>query len=61
MPPNSGKALDWYRETLASLLDMLAERKLEPVIAERIPLLEAARAHELLEHGGHRGKVVLIA
>ena len=28
---------------------------------ERIQLVEAARAHELLERGGHAGKVVLVA
>jgi hypothetical protein len=27
----------------------------------RIPLIEAVRAHELLEHGGYAGKVVLVA
>jgi NADPH:quinone reductase-like Zn-dependent oxidoreductase len=52
---------DWYRETLTELLDSLAEGKIKPVVAERIPLLEAARAHELLERGGHAGKVVLVA
>jgi hypothetical protein len=30
------------------------------VVAERIPLAEAARAHELLERGGYAGKVVLV-
>ena len=29
-------------------------------MAERIPLAEAARAHELLERGGYAGKVVLV-
>jgi NADPH:quinone reductase-like Zn-dependent oxidoreductase len=52
---------DWYRQTLAELLDSLAERRIKPVVAERIPLLEASLAHELLERGGHAGKVVLIA
>lgn len=51
---------DWYRETLTDLLDLAASGKIEPVIAARIPLVEAARAHELLELGGHAGKVVLI-
>ncbi len=32
-----------------------------PVVAERIPLVEAARAHELIERGGYAGKVVLVA
>jgi len=50
-----------YRATLAALLDSLAEGRIKPVVAERIPLLEAVRAHELLERGGHAGKVVLVA
>jgi NADPH:quinone reductase-like Zn-dependent oxidoreductase len=49
----------WYRETLTELLDSAAAGKIKPVVAERIPLAEAARAHELLERGGHAGKVVL--
>ena len=52
---------DWYRETLTELLDSAATGKIRPVIAERIPLLEAVRAHELLARGGHAGKVVLVA
>ena len=51
---------DWYRETLAELLDLLAAGKIEPVVAERIPLAEAARAHERIERGGYAGKVVLV-
>jgi NADPH2:quinone reductase len=50
----------WYRETLAKLLDMLAAGQLKPLVAERIPLVEAHCAHELLERGGYAGKVVLI-
>jgi NADPH:quinone reductase-like Zn-dependent oxidoreductase len=52
---------DWYCETLTELLDLLAEGKIKPVVAERIPLVEAARAHELLERGGYAGKAVLVA
>ena len=52
---------DWYRETLAKLLAWLAEGQINPLVAERFPLLEAARAHEFLERGGHAGKVVLLA
>ena len=50
----------WYRETLAELLDSLAAGRIKPVVAARIPLAEAARAHELLERGGYAGKVVLV-
>jgi NADPH2:quinone reductase len=58
--PDLGKDNAWYRATLAELLDLLAAGKIAPVIAARIPLAEAARAHELLERGGCAGKVVLI-
>lgn len=60
LPANLDEDTAWYRETLAELLDLLAARKIEPLVADRIPLAEATRAHELLERGGHAGKVVLI-
>lgn len=50
----------WYRQTLTELLDLLANGKLKPLVAERIPLAEAARAHEVLERGGYAGKIVLV-
>jgi len=50
----------WYHQTLTELLGSLAAGRIKPVVAERIPLVEAARAHELLERGGYAGKVVLI-
>jgi NADPH2:quinone reductase len=61
LAPDLGKDNAWYRKTLAELLDLLAAGKIKPVVAERIPLAQAARAHELLERGGYAGKVVLIA
>ena len=48
------------RRHLAELLDLQAAGDLRPVVADRIPLREAARAHALLEGGGHAGKVVLV-
>ncbi len=54
------KNKQWYRNTLTELLDSLAAGMIKPVVAERIPLAEAARAHQLLERGGHAGKVVLV-
>lgn len=50
----------WYRRTLTELLDYLAADKIHPVVAERMPLAEASRAHELIERGGYAGKVVLV-
>jgi NADPH2:quinone reductase len=52
---------DWYRETLTQLLDWAVAGKLQPLVAERFPLVEAARAHEWIERGGYAGKVVLVA
>ena len=48
------------RNDLALLFDLLVQQKIKPVIAGRIPLIEAAHAHELLEKGGVAGKLVLI-
>jgi NADPH:quinone reductase-like Zn-dependent oxidoreductase len=38
---------------------LIQEGKLQPTIAKVFPLSEAAAAHELLETGHVRGKVVL--
>lgn len=48
------------RRDLGMLLNLLEQRKIKPVIAERIPLIEAARAHELLGRAAISGKIVLI-
>lgn len=50
----------WFREDATALFELLAARKIEPLVAERIPLVEARRAHENLGHGGIIGKQVLI-
>ena len=50
-----------FREDLTALLDLLQQLKIKPLIAQRIPLVEAKRAHELLEKGGVTGKIVLVA
>jgi NADPH:quinone reductase-like Zn-dependent oxidoreductase len=51
---------DWFREDLSRLLVMLQERTIHPVIAERLPLRDAARAHRLLESASVSGKIVLM-
>jgi len=61
LAPDLGKDNAWYRKTMTELLDLLAAGSIKPVVADRIPLFEAVRAHELLERGGYAGKVVLIA
>jgi len=50
----------WFREDATALFELLAERTIEPLVAERIPLVEARRAHENLGHGGIIGKQILI-
>jgi len=39
---------------------LLDDGRLRPVVAERLPLAEAARAHELLDSGAVFGKVLLV-
>jgi NADPH2:quinone reductase len=50
----------WFNEDLSVLLDLLRDRKIKPMIAERIPLREARRAQELLGRGSVKGKLVLV-
>jgi NADPH2:quinone reductase len=49
-----------FREDLITLLNLLEQKKIKPVIAYRFPLAEARQAHELLEKGGVIGKIVLM-
>lgn len=51
---------DFFRQDLIALLDLLQQRKIKPLVAQRIPLTEARRAHELLGQGGVIGKIVLL-
>jgi NADPH2:quinone reductase len=49
-----------FRQDLTTLLDLLRQQKIKPLVAERLPLAEARRAHELLGKGGVTGKIVLV-
>ena len=51
---------DWFHEDLILLLDLLKRRKIKPIISTRMPLNQAAQAHELLSGGSITGKIVLI-
>jgi NADPH:quinone reductase-like Zn-dependent oxidoreductase len=51
---------EWCRQDLSEIFELWAQGKVKPIVADRIPLVEAARAHELLENGSHVGKIVLI-
>jgi NADPH2:quinone reductase len=49
-----------FREDLTSLLELLRERKIRPLVAQRFPLAQARRAQELLGAGGVTGKFVIL-
>ena len=49
-----------FRQDLTILFDLLQQQKIKPLIAQRLPIAEARRAHELLEKGGIAGKIVLL-
>jgi NADPH:quinone reductase-like Zn-dependent oxidoreductase len=40
---------------------MLEEGRIKPVITKKVPILEAARANELLESGQVIGNIVLLS
>jgi NADPH:quinone reductase-like Zn-dependent oxidoreductase len=50
-----------FMEDWAALFDLLEEGKIKPIIAAKFPILEAAKANELLESGQVVGNVVLVA
>jgi len=50
-----------YLEDWATLFRLLGEGKIKPIIAEKFPILEAAKANILLESGQVTGNVVLLA
>jgi len=50
----------WFRQDLITLLDLLQQQKIKPLIAQRFPLAEARHAQELLGKGGVIGKIVLV-
>ena len=51
---------DWFHADLTELLNLLAQSKIKPVIAERMRLDEATHAHELIEQAAVQGKIVLM-
>ncbi len=50
----------WFRQDLIALLELLKQREIQPVIAQRFPLARARDAHEMLGRGGVIGKIVLL-
>ena len=49
-----------FRQDLITLLNLLGEGKIKPLIAQRFPLAQARQAQELLGKGGVTGKIVLV-
>jgi NADPH2:quinone reductase len=49
-----------FRQDLIALFDLLQQRRIKPLIAQRLPLAEARHAHELLGKEGVTGKIVLV-
>ena len=51
---------EMFRQDLITLLDLLQQQEIKPIIAQRFPLAEARHAQELLGKGGVIGKIVLV-
>jgi NADPH:quinone reductase-like Zn-dependent oxidoreductase len=51
---------EMFRQDLIALFDLLQQKKIKPLIAQRFPLAEARQAQELLGNGGVTGKIVLV-
>jgi len=49
---------DAYREDLTTVLNLLAQGEISPVVGKQLPLADAAAAHELLS-GSSTGKTIL--
>jgi NADPH:quinone reductase-like Zn-dependent oxidoreductase len=49
-----------FRQDLITLFELLRQKKIKPLVAQRFPLNKAKDAHELLGNGGVTGKIVLV-
>jgi len=50
----------WFRDDLIAVAELLSRGEIDPIIAGRLPLREARRAHELLGAAAVQGKLVLM-
>lgn len=50
-----------FQEDWVALFDLLAAGQINPIVAQTLPLLQAAEAYALLESGAVAGNVVLLA
>ncbi len=53
--------IETCKEDWETLFKLLEEGKIRPVISAELPLMEAAKANELLESGRVAGNIVLLA
>jgi NADPH:quinone reductase-like Zn-dependent oxidoreductase len=53
--------VELFQEDWAPLFHLLEERKIEPILAAKFPILEAAKANALMESGQVTGNVVLVS
>jgi NADPH:quinone reductase-like Zn-dependent oxidoreductase len=49
-----------FRQDLIALFDLLKQKKIKPLVTQRLPLVEARQAQELLGKGGATGKILLV-
>lgn len=50
---------DWFSADLEKLFALLKDSKVRPIIDRRMPMVEAAKAYELIANGHVNGKIVL--
>jgi NADPH:quinone reductase-like Zn-dependent oxidoreductase len=53
--------VDLFEPDWTKLFELLAEKKIKPIVAEKFPILEARKANELLESGKVTGTIVLLS
>lgn len=53
--------VELFKEDWNTLFKLLGEGKIKPVIATKLPILEAAKAYQMLESGQVTGNIVLLA
>ncbi len=54
------KHFEWFEHDLNHLFGLLSAGKLRPNIGKHIKLEEAAEAHQLIEKGGVKGKMIIL-
>jgi len=54
------KHFDWFQNDLKKLFVLLSEKKIRPKVHKTIKLEDAKEAHELVEKGGLKGKLIML-